>query len=85
MSSSDWRDQALCRDLEPALFFPIGQGDNMIDARRVCSLCPVMAVCLEDALRVSDTYAFRGGTSGRQRETLLAARRKALRAAKAVA
>ena len=46
-----WRDQALCRDTDPELFFPIGTTGfallQLEKARQVCGECQVRAECLE--------------------------------------
>ena len=58
-----WRDQAMCRDADPALFFPrvqrVGTNDQhaavvagrITKAKRICSTCPVDLECLDYALR----------------------------------
>ena len=56
MSDTYWRDQAVCRDEDPELFFPEGfkSPQNLLqaeDARVVCRRCPVRAACLADAMR----------------------------------
>ena len=58
-----WRDQAMCRNADPALFFPrVRYGGNNEDSRaearrnigkakRVCAACLVTAECLNYALQ----------------------------------
>ena len=46
----DWRDNAICRDTDPALFFPVGTtGLALVQidrAKQVCGEC-AQAACLE--------------------------------------
>ena len=50
----DWRHNAACRDVDPELFFPIGNtGPALLqidEAKRVCHRCPVMESCLHWAI-----------------------------------
>ena len=80
-----WRSQALCRDTDPELFFPIGTtGAALVQieqARAVCRQCPVQADCLEFALRTNQDSGIWGGTSEEERRVLrreLVARQKAV-------
>ncbi len=62
-----WRDQALCRDYDPDLFFPRVQrggsngkragepAEHIAAAKRICRMCPVDLECLDYALR-TQTY-----------------------------
>jgi len=72
--SKDWRDQAACRDMDPELFFPIGNtGPALIQigqARQVCAGCPVRTPCLEWALRSGQEAGVWGGTSEDERRAL---------------
>jgi WhiB family transcriptional regulator, redox-sensing transcriptional regulator len=80
-----WRSQALCRDTDPELFFPIGTtGAALVQiehARAVCRQCPVQADCLEFALRTNQDSGIWGGTSEEERRVLrreFVARQKAI-------
>jgi WhiB family redox-sensing transcriptional regulator len=48
--ATDWREEAVCRDEDPELFFPIGHtGPARLQAEKakaVCRRCPVMLECL---------------------------------------
>jgi WhiB family redox-sensing transcriptional regulator len=77
----DWRSRALCRQVDPKLFFPARNGSSR-EAVRVCRGCPVQVECLIEALVTGDRYGIRAGLSGRQRRTLVR-RRRAQRAARA--
>jgi WhiB family transcriptional regulator, redox-sensing transcriptional regulator len=68
----DWRDRALCREVDPELFFP-GKGDAVEPAKQVCVRCEVREVCLTDALGLppmQDFFGVRGGLSAVERRRL---------------
>ena len=69
-----WRPQALCRDTDPELFFPIGTtGAALVQieqARAVCRQCPVQADCLDFALKTNQDSGIWGGTSEEERRKL---------------
>jgi Transcription factor WhiB len=50
----DWRDRAVCRGVDPELFFPVGDDGpalaQIAAAKAVCARCPVVAPCLSFAL-----------------------------------
>ena len=70
----DWRHDALCRDEDPELFFPIGTTGpaigQVVQAKAVCRRCPVMEPCLEWALRSGQDSGIWGGTSEDERRQL---------------
>lgn len=53
--TSNWQDQAACRDEDPELFFPIGDTGpahlQAEEAKAVCSGCPVRQLCLDLAMQ----------------------------------
>ena len=69
-----WRAEALCRDTDPELFFPIGTtGAALVQieqARAVCRQCPVQADCLDFALTTNQDSGIWGGTSEEERRKL---------------
>lgn len=66
-----WVQQAACRNTETYLFFPErGNHDDINEARRACSGCPVSNDCLEYALRTSQRYGIWGGVSERERKVM---------------
>ena len=81
-----WRSEALCRDTDPELFFPIGTtGAALVQiehARAVCCQCPVQADCLDFALSTNQDSGIWGGTSEEERRIL---RREYVARQKAVA
>lgn len=40
----DWRDKAVCCDMDPDLFFPATRVEERL-ARKACSTCPVILEC----------------------------------------
>ncbi|HEY0239577.1 MAG TPA: WhiB family transcriptional regulator [Friedmanniella sp.] len=84
----DWREQAECRDVDPAVF---EQDDrrtptesDWAHARTICAACPVRDLCLEDALSVEargSRFGMRGGATPEERQSIYRARGRAGRAA----
>lgn len=74
-----WRRHANCTDLDPALFFPEGQGGAAVPeaAKAACAACPVRTDCLDFALTNGIKAGYWGGTSQRQRRQIRSARRRA--------
>jgi hypothetical protein len=66
-----WRDDALCRQIDSAIFFP-PKGESTKQAKRICGLCEVRAECLAEALsrRPKDDYGIWGGLSEGERKRL---------------
>jgi WhiB family transcriptional regulator, redox-sensing transcriptional regulator len=71
---ADWRDQAACRDVDPELFFPVGNAGPALlqigQAKQVCAGCPVRAPCLDWALDSGKEAGVWGGTSEHERRAL---------------
>ena len=64
-----WREQAMCRNYDPKVFFPrvSHSGGNVQrvrhehakqikQAKRICAMCPVDLECLDYALQLQDNY-----------------------------
>lgn len=70
----DWRDRAACRDEDPELFFPIGDGvaaqDQVGRAKAVCARCPVRQQCLQFALSTGQDAGIWGGLTAEERRDL---------------
>ena len=70
----NWRRQAICRDTDPALFFPVGTtGYALVQidrAKQVCGECPVKVDCLDYALETNQDAGIWGGTSEEERRGL---------------
>jgi WhiB family redox-sensing transcriptional regulator len=79
-----WRERAVCREVDPELFYPVGAGVQVAEqtqrARQVCAGCPVRRVCLADVMASEDPglrWGVTGGLSAAERAALFAARRDA--------
>lgn len=69
--TDDWRDQALCAQTDPELFFPeYGMPGRWADAKKVCGRCPVQVECLADALVTDERYGIQAGLTRRERNRL---------------
>ena len=75
----DWRRAAACRDVDPEVFFPIGNtGPALLQidqAKAICRRCPVIETCLEWAMESGQDAGVWGGLSEDERRALK--RRKA--------
>lgn len=65
----DWRDNALCAQTDPEVFFP-DKGGTSQEAKRICGLCPVQTDCLRHALEAKERFGVWGGLSERERRTI---------------
>jgi WhiB family redox-sensing transcriptional regulator len=68
---SDWRDLALCRQVDPELFFPEKGGGLARPGKRICGACEVRVECLEYALASRERFGIYGGLSENERRKLL--------------
>src|SRR5260370_3674316 len=70
----DWRNYAACRDVDPELFFPIGNtGPALLqidEAKQVCARCKVSEACLQWALDSGQDSGVWGGLSEDERRAL---------------
>jgi WhiB family redox-sensing transcriptional regulator len=70
----DWRHIAACRDVDPELFFPIGNtGPALLqieEAKQVCRRCEATEACLRWALDSSQDSGVWGGMSEDERRAL---------------
>ena len=69
-----WRADAICRDTDPELFFPVGTTGyallQIARAKEVCGQCPVQGECLDYALETNQDSGIWGGTSEEERRVL---------------
>jgi WhiB family transcriptional regulator, redox-sensing transcriptional regulator len=76
-----WTDHAICRGADPDLFFPIGYSGPLAaqvdQAKQICAHCPVLADCLDWALRAGEPDGIWGGTTPEERRRLRYDRRSA--------
>jgi WhiB family transcriptional regulator, redox-sensing transcriptional regulator len=77
----DWRHRAACRDVDPELFFPIGNtGPALLqieEAKQVCRRCSVSEGCLRWALDSGQDSGVWGGMSEDERRALKRRRARA--------
>ena len=64
-----WRDEALCAQVDPEIFF-VEKGGSTAPAKRVCAACAVRAECLQFALETDEMHGVWGGMSERERRRL---------------
>jgi WhiB family redox-sensing transcriptional regulator len=70
---SDYRNEALCRDFDPELWFPTDErpGSPGVEyARSLCALCPVRVDCLAESLARGDAFGVFGGLAPAERAAL---------------
>jgi len=63
----EWKTQAACYDADPDIFFP-DIGENIREAREICSRCHVQEQCLDYAMRNHIEFGVWGGLSVKERE-----------------
>ncbi|MFJ3481557.1 WhiB family transcriptional regulator [Streptomyces microflavus] len=72
--NTNWRTNAVCRDEDPDLFFPIGTSGPALaqaaEAKALCRTCPVMERCLDWALESGQDYGVWGGTDEEDRRRI---------------
>ncbi|MET8146013.1 WhiB family transcriptional regulator [Sphaerisporangium sp. NPDC005288] len=70
----DWRHRAACRDVDPELFFPIGNTGPALmqieEAKQVCRSCPVSDPCLKWAIESGQDAGVWGGLSEDERRAV---------------
>ncbi len=63
----DWQDGALCRQVDPELFFP-DKGGSVREAKKVCARCDVLPECRLNGLTENlDSSGVWGGLSHKER------------------
>ncbi len=70
-----WRSHAACRNEDPELFFPRGEGtpntEQIDEAKAICRACPVLAACRRWALTTGQDHGVWGGLSESERRRVL--------------
>lgn len=66
----DWFDDAACRGLDPAIFYP-ENGESSEDASAICGVCPVRQQCGTHALTEREKLGIWGDLSERGRRSYL--------------
>lgn len=62
----DWRDRALCTEVDPEMFFP-EKGGSALAAKRICAKCEVREDCLLWALEHDERQGIWGGKTRPER------------------
>ena len=70
-----WRNRAACRGVDPDIFFPVSYEDA-VQAKAICTECPVREACLEWALAARERDGVWGGATERERRRMIRQRRK---------
>jgi WhiB family redox-sensing transcriptional regulator len=66
MTRPSWRDRALCRGTNPALFYD-PHPDAITAAKAVCATCPVRPACAETAHTGGEAFGVWGGQADHER------------------
>jgi WhiB family redox-sensing transcriptional regulator len=76
---STWHSSAACLDVGPALFEPDDYSSSnraqINAAKQVCLSCPVIELCLRDAIAEDDQATIRGGMTPKQRQKIAGPKR----------
>jgi WhiB family redox-sensing transcriptional regulator len=69
---TDWKGRAACSGYPHALFFPgpDAAAREVERAKAICSVCPVIELCLEYALETNQRSGVWGGTTEAERRSL---------------
>jgi len=70
----DWREHALCAQVDPELFYP-DLGQSAAPAKRICGACEVRTECLSYAMAHGELFGVWGGTTEVDRKLMRRARR----------
>jgi WhiB family transcriptional regulator, redox-sensing transcriptional regulator len=79
---NEWRQDAACRDLDTAIFFP-ETDEAAAAAKAVCATCPVREACLQFALITRQDDGVWGGLDENERRRLRRRRQEDARKAAA--
>ena len=91
---SDWFEEALCKDMPNAMFFPHPEPRRnrpgsyaraWSAARAVCARCPVKSQCLEHGLALGALYGMFGGMTAEERRDEMIRRERNRRSVRGVA
>jgi len=71
-----WRLRGACRGLDPDVFYPSSEEEDVQRAKVVCDRCVVQQQCLEFALDNRESEGIWGGATEKERRRILRQRRK---------
>lgn len=67
----DWRHRSACRDVDPEIFFPVGNTGPALAqisaAQGICGTCAVQQECLDWALETGQDAGIWGGLTEEER------------------
>ncbi|MFC7303826.1 WhiB family transcriptional regulator [Streptomyces monticola] len=70
----DWLQDAACAEVDPELFFPVGDGGPSVEqtrrAKELCRRCPVAERCLDWALETGQSEGVWGGAASEERREM---------------
>jgi len=69
IAAEPWREDAICAQTDPELFFP-EKGQSSAQAKALCHTCLSESECLAYALRNHETFGVWGGTSEKERKAM---------------
>jgi WhiB family redox-sensing transcriptional regulator len=67
--TTDWRDSALCAQVDPDTWFP-ERGGSTKEAKMICARCRFTARCLQLALDTGEIHGVWGGTTEKERRKM---------------
>lgn len=70
MKAETWRDQAICAQIDPALFFP-DRGGSTTEAQKICTGCDVRRDCRDYAVATGKRHGVWGGLTERELRVLI--------------
>jgi WhiB family transcriptional regulator, redox-sensing transcriptional regulator len=62
-----WMGDALCRSVDPNLWYPEKGLAGVAKAKQICDACPVRRECLEYAMKTNEPHGIWGGMSTYER------------------
>ena len=72
-----WRSRAACTGIDSDIFYPATEDETEADeAKAICAVCPVNAICLEHALSAREKEGVWGGATEKERRRMLRQRRQ---------
>lgn len=70
--TTTWMADALCREIDPDLWFP-EKGDPARVAKKMCRSCPVFFACTSHSLVADERHGIWGGLAESDRRAILRA------------
>lgn len=62
-----WRERAACRGMDVRIFYP-DEGQQGLEAKRICARCPVRQACLDHAIAEREEHGIWGGIAIKSRQ-----------------